>query len=119
MALTVYELGGTPQNPRNTEARRMGRADPSPAAQTVTLNKGDMLVIPRGMPHKRTTATSVTLILISDTAPSYPRSSCFFVCAVCKNLYILSVSTVLFLRRSRRPPKPLRSPRLLKPSQPA
>ena len=31
-----------------------------------TLNKGDLLVIPRGTPHKRSTAGSVTFLLISS-----------------------------------------------------
>jgi mannose-6-phosphate isomerase-like protein (cupin superfamily) len=31
----------------------------------LTLKKGDMLTIPRGTPHRRTTAESVTLLLIS------------------------------------------------------
>jgi mannose-6-phosphate isomerase-like protein (cupin superfamily) len=32
----------------------------------MTLNKGDMLVIPRGTLHKRSTAGTVTLSLISS-----------------------------------------------------
>jgi mannose-6-phosphate isomerase-like protein (cupin superfamily) len=34
-------------------------------ATTMTLKKGDMLVIPRGTPHRRSTEGSVTLTLIS------------------------------------------------------
>ncbi|MSO61329.1 MAG: hypothetical protein EXQ50_04440, partial [Acidobacteria bacterium] len=34
-----------------------------------TLRKGDMLLIPRGAPHKRSTAGSVTFMLISVTSP--------------------------------------------------
>jgi mannose-6-phosphate isomerase-like protein (cupin superfamily) len=61
---TSYELGGTPQNARNT---RPGEwlAPTSEGASSITLHKGDMLVIPRGTPHKRTTETSVTFTLIS------------------------------------------------------
>jgi len=61
---TVYEVGGTPKDGRNI---RPGEwlAPASEGATTMTLKKGDLLVIPRGTPHKRTTADSVTLILIS------------------------------------------------------
>ena len=63
---TVYELGGTPQNGRKT---RPGEwlAPESAGSKTVTLRKGDMLVIPRGTPHKRSTAESVTFYLISPS----------------------------------------------------
>jgi mannose-6-phosphate isomerase-like protein (cupin superfamily) len=33
----------------------------------LTLHKGDMLIIPRGTPHKRSTAGSVTFTLISPS----------------------------------------------------
>ena len=63
---TMYELGGTPKNARNT---RPGEwlAPESTGAKTLTLKKGDMIVIPRGTPHKRTTADSVTFYLISPS----------------------------------------------------
>lgn len=63
---TMYEVGGTPQNPHNT---RPGEwlAPSSQGATTLTLHKGDLLIIPRGTPHKRTTADSVTFYLISTT----------------------------------------------------
>lgn len=61
---TMYELGGTPQNGRNTKPGEW-LAPASEGATKVTLNKGDMVVIPRGTPHKRTTETSVTFVLIS------------------------------------------------------
>jgi mannose-6-phosphate isomerase-like protein (cupin superfamily) len=61
---TVYEVGGTPKNARNTKPGEW-LAPTSEGATTLTLHKGDMLVIPRGTPHKRTTEASVTLILIS------------------------------------------------------
>jgi quercetin dioxygenase-like cupin family protein len=63
---TVYELGGTPQNGRNTKPSEW-LAPASTGATTLTLHKGDMVVIPRGTPHKRTTADSVTFYLISTT----------------------------------------------------
>ena len=61
---TVYEVGGTPKGGHNT---RPGEwlAPESEGAVTYTLKKGDMLVIPRGTPHKRKTAGSVTLLLVS------------------------------------------------------
>jgi mannose-6-phosphate isomerase-like protein (cupin superfamily) len=33
----------------------------------VTLNKGDIITIPRGTPHRRTTTASVTFLLLSPT----------------------------------------------------
>ena len=61
---TVYQLGGTPKNGHST---RPGEwlAPESEGAETLTLNKGDILVIPRGTPHKRSTSGSVTFMLIS------------------------------------------------------
>jgi quercetin dioxygenase-like cupin family protein len=61
---TIYELGGTPKDPRNTKPGEW-LAPASEGATRLTLHKGDMLVIPRGTPHKRSTETSVTFTLIS------------------------------------------------------
>lgn len=61
---TVYEVGGTLKNARNTGPGEW-RAQAADGTTTLTLNKGDMLIIPRETPHKRTTANSVTLMLIS------------------------------------------------------
>jgi mannose-6-phosphate isomerase-like protein (cupin superfamily) len=61
---TQYELGGTPQSPRSTGPGEW-LAPSSEGARSLTLNKGDMLIVPRGMPHKRSTTGSVTLSLIS------------------------------------------------------
>jgi quercetin dioxygenase-like cupin family protein len=61
---TVYELGGTPKDARNTKPGEW-LAPAAVGAATVTLKKGDMLVIPRGTLHKRSTAESVTFFLIS------------------------------------------------------
>src|SRR5580704_8431787 len=61
---TVYELGGTPKNARNTKPGEW-LAPTSEGATTLTLRKGDMLVIPRGTPHKRSTEARVTFTLIS------------------------------------------------------
>jgi len=63
---TVYELGGTPQNPRNTKPGEW-LAPACEGAKRLTLSKGDMLYIQRGTPHKRTTDGSVTFVLISTT----------------------------------------------------
>jgi len=61
---TVYELGGTPKDARNTKPGEWF-APTSEGATSITVHKGDMLVIPRGTPHKRSTETSVTFLLIS------------------------------------------------------
>jgi quercetin dioxygenase-like cupin family protein len=61
---TVYELGGTPKG-AHSKGPGEWLAPESEGAATYTLNKGDMLVIHRGTPHRRRTAESVTLLLIS------------------------------------------------------
>jgi mannose-6-phosphate isomerase-like protein (cupin superfamily) len=61
---TQYELGGTPQNPHSTSPGEW-LAPNSDGAKSVALHKGDMLIVPRGTPHKRSTTGSVTLSLIS------------------------------------------------------
>ncbi|MGA2570420.1 MAG: hypothetical protein ABSF23_07860 [Terracidiphilus sp.] len=61
---TVYELGGTPKNAHSPKADEW-LAPESEGATTIKLHKGDLLVIPRGTPHKRSTASSVTFLLIS------------------------------------------------------
>ena len=62
---TVYEVGGTPKNGRSTKAGEY-LAPESEGATKFTLKKGDMLTIPRGTPHKRSTPESVTLLLTSS-----------------------------------------------------
>jgi mannose-6-phosphate isomerase-like protein (cupin superfamily) len=61
---TVYELGGTPKGGHSTKPGEW-LAPESEGATRLTLNKGDLLVVRRGTPHRRTTADSVTLLLIS------------------------------------------------------
>jgi quercetin dioxygenase-like cupin family protein len=61
---TVYEVGGTPKNPRNPRPGEL-LATEAEGFTAVPLKKGDMLVIPRGTLHRRITAESVTLMLIS------------------------------------------------------
>ncbi len=63
---TSYELGGTPKAPRSTKPGEW-LAPASDGATSVTVSKGDMLLIPRGTPHKRSTADNVTFLLISIT----------------------------------------------------
>ena len=69
---TVYELGGTP-----TGTKVMGpgewHATGSTGSKSLVLGKGDLLVIPRGTLHKRSTEDSVTFLLISNPAPA-PRA---------------------------------------------
>ena len=62
---TKYELGGDAEGCAQHETGHEWLAPESVGATTLTLNKGDMLVIPRGPPHKRITDASVTPILIS------------------------------------------------------
>jgi mannose-6-phosphate isomerase-like protein (cupin superfamily) len=61
---TVYELGGTPKG-AHSKAPGEWNSPESEGHQTVALNKGDMLVVARGTPHRRITTGSVTLSLIS------------------------------------------------------
>jgi mannose-6-phosphate isomerase-like protein (cupin superfamily) len=61
---TVYELGGTPKGAHSIGPGEW-HAPESEGHQTVTLNKGDMLVVGRGTPHRRITTGSVTFSLIS------------------------------------------------------
>jgi mannose-6-phosphate isomerase-like protein (cupin superfamily) len=66
---TVYEIGGTP-----TGTKAMGpgewHATGSTGSKSMVLGKGDMLLIPRGTLHKRSTEDSVTFLLISNPAPA-------------------------------------------------
>jgi len=61
---TVVEVGG---NPRNGHSVGPGewRAPASEGATALTVNQGDILVIPRNTPHRRTTSGTVALLLIS------------------------------------------------------
>jgi quercetin dioxygenase-like cupin family protein len=63
---TTYEVGGTLKNARTTKPGEQ-LAPASDGATKVTLNKGDILTIPRGTPHRRTTKDSVTFFLISPS----------------------------------------------------
>lgn len=61
---TSYELGGTPED-AHSKGPGEWLAPGSKGAATIELHKGDMLVISRGTPHRRSTAGTVTLLLIS------------------------------------------------------
>ena len=66
---TLYEVGGTP-----TGTKVMGpgewHATGSTGSKSILMMKGDMLLIPRGTLHKRSTEDSVTFMLISNPAPA-------------------------------------------------
>jgi quercetin dioxygenase-like cupin family protein len=66
---TVLEVGGTPKG-AHSEAPGEWHAPEAEGATTLTLKKGDMLVIPRGTLHKRSTAGTVTFTLISPMGSS-------------------------------------------------
>lgn len=61
---TVYQVGGTPKGAHSIGPGEW-HAPEAEGATTLTLKKGDMLVIPRGTLHKRSTAETVTFNLIS------------------------------------------------------
>jgi mannose-6-phosphate isomerase-like protein (cupin superfamily) len=63
---TLYEVGGTLKNARTTKPGEQ-LAPASDGATKLTLNKGDILTIPRGTPHRRSTTGSVTFYLISPS----------------------------------------------------
>ena len=63
---TVYEVGGTPKNGRNTKPGEW-LAPEAEGATKLSLKKGDMLTIPRGTLHRRSTAESVTFFLFSPS----------------------------------------------------
>jgi mannose-6-phosphate isomerase-like protein (cupin superfamily) len=66
---TRFELGGTPKQPRNVRPGEWLAAD-SDGATTVEVKKGDMLVVPRGTPHRQSTDVSVAWVLISPSGAS-------------------------------------------------
>jgi quercetin dioxygenase-like cupin family protein len=62
---TLYEVGGTP---KGTKVMGPGEfhATGSDGSKSILMVKGDMLLIPRGTLHKRSTEDSVTFMLISN-----------------------------------------------------
>jgi mannose-6-phosphate isomerase-like protein (cupin superfamily) len=65
---TTLEVDGTPQG-GHSEQPGQWHSPTSQGTSVHTLRKGDMLLIPRGAPHKRSTRNSVTFMLISVTSP--------------------------------------------------
>jgi len=66
---TVYEVGGTPKGAHSIGPGEW-RAPEAEGTTRFTLKKGDMLIVPRGTLHKRSTAVSVTFWLISPQSSS-------------------------------------------------
>jgi quercetin dioxygenase-like cupin family protein len=62
---TLYEVGGTPEGAHSSKPGEWN-APTSKGSKSIMMQKGDMLVIPRGTPHKRSTEDSVTFTLISS-----------------------------------------------------
>ena len=62
---TNYEVGGTPKGGHSTGPGEW-LAPESEGATKMTLKKGDMLIVPRGTPHKRSTVESVRLTITSS-----------------------------------------------------
>ncbi|HEY2861554.1 MAG TPA: hypothetical protein VGJ21_24305 [Terracidiphilus sp.] len=69
---TLYEVGGTPTGAHvNEKVKNPGEwlAPGATGSKSILMVKGDMLLLPRGTLHKRSTEDSVTLLLISNPAP--------------------------------------------------
>jgi mannose-6-phosphate isomerase-like protein (cupin superfamily) len=66
---TVYEVGGTPTG-TTVVGPGEWHASGSTGSKSMLLGKGDMLLIPRGTLHKRSTEDSVTFLLFSNPAPA-------------------------------------------------
>jgi quercetin dioxygenase-like cupin family protein len=61
---TVVDVGGTPKGAHSIGTGEWHAPD-SVGSTALTLNKGDMLIIPRNTPHRRSTSGWVSFILIS------------------------------------------------------
>ena len=62
---TLYEVGGTPTGTKVMPGTGEWHATGSTGSKSILLVKGDLLLIPRGTLHKRSTEDSVTFYLIS------------------------------------------------------
>lgn len=62
---TVYEVGGKPTAGHVNKGPGEWLSPTAEGAKSIVMGKGDMLVIPRGTLHKRSTEDSVTFLLIS------------------------------------------------------
>ena len=67
---TLYEVGGTPTGTKVMPGTGEWHATGSTGSKSMILVKGDMLLIPLGTLHKRSTEDSVTFMLISNPAPA-------------------------------------------------
>ncbi len=65
---TVYQVGGKPVKPHSIGPGEW-LAPQTEGSTTMTLKKGDVLVIRRGTPHKRTTKVGVTFLIASPQTP--------------------------------------------------
>lgn len=63
---TLYEVGGTPTGTKVMPGSGEWHATGSTGSKSILMGKGDMLLIPRGTLHKRSTEDSVTFMLISN-----------------------------------------------------
>ena len=66
---TLYEVGGTPTG-AHVKGPGEWLATGSSGSRSILMVKGDVLLIPRGTLHKRSTEDSVTLLLVSNPAPA-------------------------------------------------
>jgi mannose-6-phosphate isomerase-like protein (cupin superfamily) len=62
---TVYEVGGKPTAGHVNKGPGEWLSPSAEETKSFTMGKGDMLVLPRGTLHKRSTEGSVTFLLIS------------------------------------------------------
>ena len=62
---TLYEVGGKPTAGHINRGPGEWLSPTAEGTKSILMGKGDMLVIPRGTLHKRSTEDSVTFILIS------------------------------------------------------
>jgi quercetin dioxygenase-like cupin family protein len=63
--MTLYEVGGKPTAGHVNKGPGEWLSPTAEGTKSILMGKGDMLVIPRGTLHKRSTEDSVTFILIS------------------------------------------------------
>ena len=64
---TTYQIGGALKGGRQTKPGEW-LAPEADGFSTIMLNKGDLLSIPRGTPHRRMTEGKVSLLLITGTS---------------------------------------------------
>ena len=64
---TLYEIGGKPTAGHVNKGPGQWLSPTAEGTKSIVMSKGDMLIIPRGTLHKRSTEDSVTFMLISTT----------------------------------------------------